>query len=73
MYEGSTNSLPDSENHSSPIDAEQKIDKFDDLNLDEKRGSTWRWVNSKPQLKILYLIMTPQICFTFLRHKCFQS
>lgn len=38
--EGSTNSLPDSENHSSPIDAEQKIDKFDDLNLDEKRGST---------------------------------
>lgn len=40
MDEGSTNSLPDSENHSSPIDAEQKIDKFDDLNLDEKRGST---------------------------------
>lgn len=38
--EGSTNSLPDSENHSSPINAEQKIDKFDDLNLDEKRGST---------------------------------
>ncbi|PFX14585.1 D-aminoacyl-tRNA deacylase 1-like [Stylophora pistillata] len=38
--EGAANSFPNAENHSSLIDAEQQIQEFDDLNVDEKQGRT---------------------------------
>lgn len=38
---GTSNSSADYENHSSANCAEQQIDSFDELNLEEKQGSHW--------------------------------
>lgn len=34
----------------SSADSEQQIDSFDELNLEEKHGSCWSYINSKLQL-----------------------
>lgn len=38
--EGASNSVAAHEKHNSPLDAEQQVDNFDELSLEEKPGNS---------------------------------